>query len=100
MSFGKLVVVKQEMARINIDILGISELKWMGMDEFNSDGYHIYNCGIHPRAPLLDLQAPEHTKANTLFFYTCCHQVISKSPFTSERFRSTLQVLLNKTLVY
>ena len=33
------------MARINIDILGISELKWMGMDEFNSDDYHIYHCG-------------------------------------------------------
>ena len=42
---GKLEVVKQEMARVNIDILGISELKWTGMDEFNSDDHYIYYCG-------------------------------------------------------
>ena len=42
---GKLEVVKQEMARVNIDILGISELKWMGMGEFNSDSHYIYYCG-------------------------------------------------------
>ena len=42
---GKLEVVKQEMARVNIDILGISELKWIGMGEFNSDYHHIYYCG-------------------------------------------------------
>ena len=41
----KLEVVKQEMARVNIDILGISELKWNGMGEFNSDDYYIYYCG-------------------------------------------------------
>ena len=39
---GKLEVVKQEMARVNIDILGINELKWTGMGEFNSDDHHIY----------------------------------------------------------
>ena len=38
-------VVKQEMARVNIDILGISELKWMGMGHFNSDDHYIYYCG-------------------------------------------------------
>jgi len=38
-------VVKQEMARVNIDILGISKLKWTGMGGFNSDGHHIYYCG-------------------------------------------------------
>ena len=38
-------MVKQEMARLNIDILGISELKWTGMGEFNSDDHYIYNCG-------------------------------------------------------
>ena len=38
-------VVKQEMARVNIDILGISELKWSGMGEFNSDDHYIYYCG-------------------------------------------------------
>ena len=42
---GKLEVVKQEMARVNIDILGISELKWTEMGEFNSDDQHIYYCG-------------------------------------------------------
>ena len=45
MNQGKLEVVKQEMARVNVDILGISELKWTGMDEFNSDDCYIYYCG-------------------------------------------------------
>ena len=45
MNQGKLEVVKEEMARVNIDILGISELKWTGMGEFNSDDHYIYNCG-------------------------------------------------------
>ena len=42
---GKSELVKQEMARVNIDILGIRELKWTGMDEFNSDDYYIYYYG-------------------------------------------------------
>ena len=42
MNQGKLQVLKQEMARVNIDILGIRELKWTGMDEFNSDDHYIY----------------------------------------------------------
>ena len=45
MNQGKLEVVKQEMARVNINILGISELKWTGMGEFNSDDHFIYYCG-------------------------------------------------------
>ena len=45
MNQGKLEVVKQEMARVKADILGISELKWTGMGEFNSDGHYIYYCG-------------------------------------------------------
>ena len=45
MNQGKLEVVKQEMARVNIDILGISKLKWTGMGEFNSDDHSIYYCG-------------------------------------------------------
>ena len=44
MNQGKLDVVKQEMARVNINILGISELKWMGMGKFNSDDHYIYYC--------------------------------------------------------
>ena len=45
MNQGKLEVVKQERARVNVDILGISELKWTGMGEFNSDDQYIYYCG-------------------------------------------------------
>ena len=45
MNQGKLEVVKQEMARVNVDILGISKLKWTGMGEFNSDDHYIYYCG-------------------------------------------------------
>ena len=45
MNQGKLEVVKQEMARVNINILGINELKWTGMGEFNSDDHYIYYCG-------------------------------------------------------
>ena len=45
MNQDKLDVTKQEMARVNIDILGISELKWTGMGEFNSDDHCVYCCG-------------------------------------------------------
>ena len=45
MNQGKLEVVKQEMARVNINILGINELKWTRMGEFNSDDHYIYHCG-------------------------------------------------------
>ena len=45
MNQGKLEVVKQEMARVNVDILGISELRWTGMGEFNSDDHYICYCG-------------------------------------------------------
>ena len=44
MDQGKLEVVKQEMAKVNIDFLGISELKWTGLSEFNSDDHYIYYC--------------------------------------------------------
>ena len=45
MNQGKLEVVKQKMARVNVDMLGISEIKWTGMGEFNSDDHYIYYCG-------------------------------------------------------
>ena len=45
MNLGTLEVVKQEIARMNIDILGINELKWTGMGEFNTDDHYIYYCG-------------------------------------------------------
>ena len=48
MNQGKLEMVKQEKARVNIDILGFSELKWNGMGEFNSDDHYVYYCGQEP----------------------------------------------------
>ena len=48
MNQGKLVVVKQEMARVNVDILGINKLKWTGMGEFNSDDHYIHYVGRNP----------------------------------------------------
>ena len=48
MNQGKLEVVKEEMARVNINILGISEVKWTGVCEFNSDDHYIYYCGQEP----------------------------------------------------
>ena len=48
MNQGKLVVVKQKMARLNMDILGINELKWTGMGDFNSDDHYIYSVGRNP----------------------------------------------------
>ena len=48
MNQGKLEVVKQEMARVNINILGISEMKWMERGEFNLDDHYIYYCGQNP----------------------------------------------------
>ena len=45
MNQGKFEVVKQELTRVNVDILGIRELKWTGMEEFNSDDHYIYYCG-------------------------------------------------------
>ena len=48
MNQGYLKVVEQEMARVNVDTVGISKLKWTGMDEFNSDDHYIYYCGQEP----------------------------------------------------
>ena len=48
MNQGKLNLIKQEMARVNINILGISELRWTGMGKFNSDDHYIYYCGEEP----------------------------------------------------
>ena len=45
MNQGKLEVITQEMEKVNVDILGSSELKWTGMDEYNSDDHYIYYCG-------------------------------------------------------
>ena len=67
MNQGKLEVVKQEMARANVDILGISKLKWTEMGEFNLDDHYIYYCGQESReAPeqvAWGLAFPEATRA-------------------------------------
>ena len=66
MNQGKLEVVKQEMARANIDILGISELKWTGMGKFNSDDHYIYCCGQEsPRRNRVALIANKSPKCST-----------------------------------
>ena len=56
MNQGKLEVVKQEMARMNINILGISKLKWTGMGEFNSDDHYIYYCGQELKSLLMKVK--------------------------------------------
>ena len=48
MNQGKLEVIKWEMATVNVNILGISELKWTGMNKFNSDDHYVYYCGKNP----------------------------------------------------
>ena len=58
MNQGKLEVVKQEMARVNVDILGISELKWTGMGEFNSDDHYILEKAMAPHSSTLAWQIP------------------------------------------
>ena len=66
MNQGKLDMVKQEMARVNIDILGISELKWMRMGEFNSDDHYIYYHGQESlRRNRVDLIVNKNPKSNT-----------------------------------
>ena len=65
MNQGKLKVVRQEMARVNIDILGISELKWTGMGEFNADDNYIYYCGQESLrrngVAIIDNQSPKYS---------------------------------------
>ena len=66
MNQSKLEVVKQEMARLNIDISGISDLKWTGMGEFNSDDHYIYYCGQESlRRNGVDLTVNKSPKCST-----------------------------------
>ena len=69
MNQGKLEVVKQEMARVNINILGISELKWTGMGEFNSDDHYIYYRGqesLRRNGVAITVKSKKQTKKKTL----------------------------------
>ena len=87
MNQGKLGVVKQEMARVNVDILGISELKWTGMGEFNSDDHYIYCCGqeslrrngvaimVNKRVQNVVLDAISKTTERSLFVSKANHSI-------------------------
>ena len=72
MNQGKLEMVKQEMARVNVDILGIGELKWTGMGEFNSDDHYIYYCGQESLRPQSTGKEPDTTDQLT-HTYTHTH---------------------------
>ena len=66
MNQGKLEVVKQEMGRVNVNILGISELKWTGMGEFNSNDHYIYYCEQEsPRRNGVDIMVNKSPKCST-----------------------------------
>ena len=86
---GKLKMVKQEMARVNTDILGISELKWTGMGEFNSDDHYIYSCGQESlrrngvalfqnqqKSPKCSLGAVSKMTKSSLFFSKANHSIL------------------------
>ena len=84
---GKLEVVKQEMARVTVDILGISELKWTGMEEFNSDDHYIYYCGqeslrrngvalIVNESPKCSTWMQSQKQQNDLFIYKANHSIL------------------------
>ena len=87
MNQGKLEVVKQKMARVNVDILGIRKLKWTGMGEFNSDNHYIYDCGqeslrrngiviiLNKRVQMQYLDAISKTTEWSLFFSKANHSI-------------------------
>ena len=87
MNPGKLEVIKQEMARVNINILGISELKWTGMGEFNSDDHYVYYCGqeslrrngvaimVNKKSEMQYLDAISKTTERSLFIYKANHSI-------------------------
>ena len=87
MNQGKLEVVKKEMARVNIDILGISKLRLTGMGEFNSDDHYIYYCGqeslrrhgvaimVNKRVEMQYLDAISKTTESSLFISKANHSI-------------------------
>ena len=87
MNQGKLEVVKQEMARVNVNILGISEYKWTGMGEFNSDDHYIYYCGqeslrkngvalrVNKKSDMQFLGAISKMRESSLFISKASHSI-------------------------
>ena len=90
MNWGKLEVVKQEMARLNINILGISELKWTRMDEFNSDDHYIYYCG---QESLEELEySAQSTKESNIQYLAAISKMIEQYQFISKAHHSASQL--------
>ena len=82
MNQGKLEVVKQEMTRVNVDILGISELKWTRMGEFNSDGHYVYYCG---RNPSEEMEQPSwSTRESEMQYLDAITKTTERSLFVSK----------------
>ena len=89
MNQGKLEVVKQEMARVNVDILGISELKWSGMGEFNSDDHYFYFCGHESlRRNGVAIIVKKESKMQYLDYFS---KMTERSPFISNAIHSISQ---------
>ena len=81
MNQGKLEVVKQEMARVKVNILGISELKWTGMGEFNSDDHYIYYCGQDSlRRNGVAIMVNKSKKCSTWMQYQKCQNDLCSFP--------------------
>jgi len=91
MNQGKLEVVKQEMARMNVDILGISELRWTGMGEFNLDDHYIYYCVLSFNFLMMSFEAQKFLiflKSNLPIFFSfvsCAFGLISENPLSNPR---------------
>ena len=90
MNQGKLQVVKQEMARVNVDILGINELKWTGMGDFNSDNHYIYYCGQESLRRNGVALIINKTVWNAIFGYHLKNDRMISVPFQGKPFNITV----------
>ena len=90
MNQGKLEVVKKEMARVNVDILGISKLKWTGMGEFNSDDHYIYYCGQESLRKI-GLAIIWSTKGSEMQYFNAISETTECSLFVSKENHSISQ---------
>ena len=106
MNQGKLEVVKQEMARVNVDVLGINELKWTGMGEFNSGDHYIYYCrhSISTRYTIL-LYLLESLRRNGVTLPVLLNSFVEKSPkcstwMQSQKWQNSLCSFPRQTIQY
>ena len=98
MNQGKLEVVKQEMARVNIDILEISKLKWTGMGEFNSDDHYIYYCGQESlRRNGVALIVNKRVRNNTVFGCNLKNNRMISVSFQGKPFNITVSQVIAPT---